>query len=496
MKLGQKNLLASPSHLAHNSAHGLAFHRGLGTPLYPTSSSPFTKYLSPEEIYNFALSAYSKSNMAVVANGASHSELSKWVREFFGDTYTEGKKLESPPSKYYGGEERIAHDGGNVMVLAFPGSSSFTSGSSYKPEIAVLAALLGGESSIKWNTGFSLLSKAASQYQHAHVSTQNFGYSDAGLLAVTLTGNASHIAKASQNVVETLKMIASGDVSSEYIKKATALAKFRALETGQDIDAGLEATGSGLISGGKAYQIDEIGQAIDKVGEDKVKAVSESRGVKPLFPRCIDSVRLRNLCSIRKPPSQQWVTYSRYPMRRTSVSRHDVEKVLVIEYVHTSFETELGQLLPSLPICAVGLITTIVVVLTLIHRAFASVFGASFLEVGHFLRAKVRARCSFRFGKRLPNAQRLLALIPVLQFGLSVRLFYFGERNDGEGTDVLIRLTRILSPFGHSLEKLSSVCQRWSSAEISSTKIDRFMLNISIAIFNILTGTGISLNID
>ncbi|ERF76621.1 hypothetical protein EPUS_04441 [Endocarpon pusillum Z07020] len=276
MKLGQKHLLANPSHMAINSAHGLAFHRGLGTPLYPTSSTTFSKYLDSEEIYNFALSAYSKSNIAVVANGTSQSELSKWVREFFEDAYTGGRKLESPPSKYYGGEERIAHDKGNVMVIAFPGSSSFTSGSSWKPEIGVLAALLGGQSSIKWTPGFSLLAKAASEHQHAHVSTQNHGYSDAGLLAVTVTGTASHVGKASHSVVEALKKIASGDVSGEDIKKATALAKFQALETGQDINAGLEATGSGLITGGKAYQIDEIGQAIDKVGEDKVKAAAKS----------------------------------------------------------------------------------------------------------------------------------------------------------------------------------------------------------------------------
>lgn len=294
MRLGQKSLLASPSHMAINSAHGLAFHRGLGTPLYPTSSTTFTKYLEPEEIYNFALSAYHKSNIAVVANGTSQSELSKWVREFFEDTYTGGKKLESPATKYYGGEERIAHDKGNVMILAFPGSSSFTSGASYKPELAVLAALLGGESSIKWTPGFSLLAKAAAQHQHAHVSTKNLGYSDAGLLAVTLSGNASHVAKASLSVVEALKSIASGNVSGEDIKKATALAKFQALETGQNIDAGLEATGSGLISGGKAYQIDEIGQAIEKVGEEKVKAVS--RFLELIIEPGANRFRLQNPC--------------------------------------------------------------------------------------------------------------------------------------------------------------------------------------------------------
>jgi ubiquinol-cytochrome c reductase core subunit 2 len=322
MRLAQKTLLASPPHLANNSAHSLAFHRGLGTPLYPTSSTTFSKYLEPEEIYKFGLAAYSKSNIAVVANGTSHAELSKWVGEFFEDAYPAGKKLDSPPSKYHGGEERIAHDKANVMVIGFPGSSSFSSGSSYKPEIAVLAALLGGESSIKWTPGFSLLAKAASQYQHAHVSTENFGYSDAGLLAVTLTGNASHIAKASQSVVDTLKKIASGNVSGEDIKKATALAKFRALESGQDINAGLEATGSGLITGGKPHQIDEIAQAIEKVGEDKVKSVCESL-LKTDFTQNTDFSRLRSHCSTPKRLYRQWAICMYCLTQKISASRYE-----------------------------------------------------------------------------------------------------------------------------------------------------------------------------
>jgi|SRR2546423_7911971 len=276
MKLAHKSLLANPLAVALDSAHGVAFHRGLGSPLYPTSSSPMTKYLDADGIASFSEAAYAKDNIAVVANGASHSEFSKWVGEFFAETSSGSPeiKLTSTPSKYYGGEERIAHDSGNVMVLAFPGSSSFTSGTSYKPEIAVLAALLGGESSIKWSPGFSLLSKAASEYPHAHVSTRNDAYSDAGLLHVTISGNPTHIAKASKNVVDTLKKIAAGEVGAEDIKKATALAKFRALESGQSTDAGLEATGSGLIGGGKPHQIDELGQSIEKVGQERVKAVS------------------------------------------------------------------------------------------------------------------------------------------------------------------------------------------------------------------------------
>lgn len=280
LKLEQKGLLASPLSLALNSVHSLAFHRGLGEPLHLTSSTPISKYLDARAIAEFGRAAYARSNISVVANGASHSELSKWVGEFFADTGNGSSvfKLSSPASQYYGGEERIAHNSGNVVVLGFPGSSSFTAGSSFKPEISVLAALLGGESAIKWSPGFSLLSHAAKDLPQADVSTQHAAYSDAGLLYVTISGEASQVAKASKNVVDALKKVAAGDVAEEDIKKAIASAKFKALEAGQQTDAGLEATGSGLLTQGKAFQIDEIGGAIDKVSGEKVKAVSCGSG--------------------------------------------------------------------------------------------------------------------------------------------------------------------------------------------------------------------------
>lgn len=274
MNLSHKKLLASPLAMALNSAHGLAFHRGLGAPLYPTSSTPFAKYLDSETIASFAELAYVKPNVAVVANGARHEDFGKWVGEFFKDTLTGSAKLESPATKYFGGEERIAHSASNAMVLAFPGSSAFSSGSAYKPEISVLAALLGGESSIKWSSGFSLFSKLASDLPHVNILTQQSSYSDAGLLHVTVSGPTQQVSEASRSIVETLKKLAAGELSSEDIKKATAVAKFRALEAGQQTDAGIEATGAGLISQGKAYQMDEIGRAIENVNEAQVKRVS------------------------------------------------------------------------------------------------------------------------------------------------------------------------------------------------------------------------------
>ena len=277
MMLARKKLLGSPSEFAINSVHAVAFHRGLGNPLHPSSSTPMTKYLNEGDLAAYSKAAYAKTNFAVVANGVDHEELSKWVGEFYMEldqTPSEDfPSLGAAPTKYYGGEERIAHDSGNTMIIAFPGSGSVT-GNSYKPEAQVLASLLGGQSSIKWTPGFSLLSRATEAYPQAHISTAHHTYSDAGLMTISISGDARQVREASQEVVKTLKSVASGNISKEDIRKAVATAKFKALESGQNVSAGIELTGAGLVSGGKAFQIDELGKSIDGVTEEQVKKVS------------------------------------------------------------------------------------------------------------------------------------------------------------------------------------------------------------------------------
>lgn len=270
-----QRFLASVTDMATNSAHSLAFHRGLGVPTASASQTPFTKYLDANAIEYFSKIAYAKPNFAVVANGADHGEFSKWVGEFFDDV--PARAIESSVSeeqtKYHGGEERIAHDGGNAMVVAFPGSSSFT-GKFYKPEIAVLGSLLGGQSAVKWSSGFTVLANAAAP--GAQVKTTSAIYSDAGLLYTTITGSAKGVAETAKAAVDAIKKIAAGEISSEQISKAKAAAKFKELEHGQDVRAGLELTGNGLVHNTKAYQIDEVAKAIDGVSEEAVKSVSTS----------------------------------------------------------------------------------------------------------------------------------------------------------------------------------------------------------------------------
>ncbi|BDD59167.1 ubiquinol-cytochrome c reductase core subunit 1 [Monascus purpureus] len=267
----QKSIAAHPEVLAVEAAHGVAFHRGLGENI---TEVPFEKYVNVEALAEFAKEAYSKPNVAVVSSGADSAELSKWVGEFFKELPS-GSTIQSEASKYYGGETRISSKTGNAVVVGFPGSSTFgTPG--YKPEVAVLASLLGGESTIKWTPGFSLLAKATEGFSGVHASTKNNAYSDAGLLTITVSGATSQIGEVSKSVVEAIKKVAAGEVPSEEVKKALALAKFRALESVENIETGLEATGSALLTGGKPYHVGEIAQAIDSVTAEKVQETAKS----------------------------------------------------------------------------------------------------------------------------------------------------------------------------------------------------------------------------
>ncbi|KXL51371.1 hypothetical protein M433DRAFT_157506 [Acidomyces richmondensis BFW] len=274
MQLDQKKYLSNSLEMAVNSAYGVAFHRGLGVPLKPASSMPIGKYVNAESLAEYAASAYAKPSFAIVGNGIEHGELSKWVNEFFSNAPPQPlHALKREQSKYFGGEERIAHATGNSLVLGFPGSSSPT-GPFYKPAVSVLAALLGGQSSIKWSPGFSLLSKATQEVPNMHIATRSGIYSDAGLLTIEMSGSANDIRLAASKVVDTLKSVAQ-NVDKEAFQKAKALAKFKELEYGQETAAALELTGAGLVQSGKAYQIDQNATAMDSVTEQQVKQIAK-----------------------------------------------------------------------------------------------------------------------------------------------------------------------------------------------------------------------------
>ncbi|KAI1201532.1 ubiquinol-cytochrome C reductase complex CORE protein 2 precursor [Nemania serpens] len=275
LHLKQAKLAGDVPALALDAAHAVAFHNGLGTSLYPLPSTPLKGYLDENTIADYAGAVYQKPNIALVADGATTASLQRWTEQFFKRTPSSTKSsvaLQSKASTYYGGEQRTSHTGGNALVLAFPGSSFGT----FKPEIAVLTTLLGGQPNVKWSHGFSLLAKAAAASPGVSASATNLTYSDAGLLAIQISGTAASVRKTAKEAVKALRSIAAGSTSKEDLTKAVAKAKFDALDASQSGVSTLVSAGSGIVQTGKPYQIAETVQSIGSVTADKLQTAAKA----------------------------------------------------------------------------------------------------------------------------------------------------------------------------------------------------------------------------
>lgn len=258
-----KKLSANPSRLALEHAFGAAFHKGLGAPLLAATN----KYVNPGSIEQYASQVYNKSNIALVASGAPHAQLSKWTTEFFGDLKT-GSKVSSSATKYFGGEARVSSAAGSSYIIAFPGTPSSPN---FKAEYKVLTHLLGGETAVKWNAGFSLLSRAVAEFPGVSAVAKQQHFTDAGLLYITVEGPDALLEKAGQAVVKAINDVTK--VSEEEVKKAIAQAKFDVLSEVEGRSIGLELVGQSLLQNGTAPQADTVVRAIEAVTADSVKKV-------------------------------------------------------------------------------------------------------------------------------------------------------------------------------------------------------------------------------
>ena len=271
LHLKQAKYSADSLAVALDAAHSVAFHTGLGEALYPSTTTPLGGYLSDAGVAKFASAAYARSNYALVADGATQVALNKWVDQFFKKTSAAPTgSINTAASKYFGGQHRVESSAGNAIVIAFP-----TAGLKAPDAAAeVLAALLGGESSIKWTPGFTLLSKATVGIHGAQAVARNLAYSDAGLLTIQVSGQtAGAVRAAAVAAIETLKSVASGSASKEDVAKAIAKAKYDALVAQEPSSAAITAAGSAVLHGLKTFQPAEAVKAYAGVSADSLKTV-------------------------------------------------------------------------------------------------------------------------------------------------------------------------------------------------------------------------------
>ncbi len=216
--------VASPSTLAFDVAHTLAFRRGLGNSLYASPTSP----VSIDQVKAYAKQAFAKDNISVLGTGISAGALEKAVGSAFGSSGAAGGGggLQTSGAQYFGGEQRVPLDVHSAagaqptMIIAYGAT-----GASHA-DLSVLSHLLGGTSSLKWAPGASPLSLAADKISGASAKAFVLPYSDAALFGVVVSAPTSENVKALATEVAGLVKALGSEAKDDALKRAVAKAKF------------------------------------------------------------------------------------------------------------------------------------------------------------------------------------------------------------------------------------------------------------------------------
>lgn len=214
---------ATPSVVALEAAHKLAFRSGLGNSLFADPLEP----VGLTDVHEFAASL-AKRQIGIVGTGLSQEELVATLKDVFTEELAgqEGSKASGSATQYFGGEVRIPIDLHNVadgakptLIIAFGSTKAAT------PEQLVLPYLLAPRPSVKWSLGAAPLA-----VDEAGTTVEAFtqSYSDAALLVVEIQAEGSkRLSSAGKQVVGALQAFKADE---ETLKRAVAQAKTAAAE--------------------------------------------------------------------------------------------------------------------------------------------------------------------------------------------------------------------------------------------------------------------------
>ncbi|KIJ18112.1 hypothetical protein PAXINDRAFT_9197 [Paxillus involutus ATCC 200175] len=213
----------TPSTVAIEAAHALAFRTGLGASLFAGPHSP----VSLDSVKSFAKEAFTSGNVAVVGTGIDSAGLAALVdKALAGASLPTNTPLSSSPSKYFGGSTRIdSHEGPETVFIGFGTTTP-------SPALSVLSAHIAPSQSLKYPTA----ARPSTTTTPVHLP-----YSDAVLTGVLVQGpDAKSVKEAAKAVVDKLKT----PLSAEELKIAVARAKFGAATTVEGREGLMDALGS------------------------------------------------------------------------------------------------------------------------------------------------------------------------------------------------------------------------------------------------------------
>ncbi|QRW26353.1 ubiquinol-cytochrome C reductase core subunit 2 [Rhizoctonia solani] len=249
--------LANPSAQALELAHTIAFRStGLGASLF--AQHPSKNDL--EALKEFAKSAFTKSNVAVIGTGIDSSKLSELVsKHLSGLPSFAGAGTKGSSSQYFGGETGLGRRVGTRCLSALV---LLLGHLNYRPSNPISTAL-----------------------------PRIYPILDAALFGVLVSGN--NVAADTKTAVAALKK----GLSKEEATKAVSKAKFKAASA-LEAREGLVAAVAPQVFGGSTSSLDSFHAALDKVSEASVsKTLSSLLGAKPTFVAIGDVMRFHMLMS-------------------------------------------------------------------------------------------------------------------------------------------------------------------------------------------------------
>jgi ubiquinol-cytochrome c reductase core subunit 2 len=198
-------------------AHSVAFRSGLGSSLFAPSHSNFTA----EDIKSYASSTFSKENIAILGTDIDQGLLTKLVEKSLGKSLSSAASTKSTPSSYFGGSTRVESAGPQTFFVGFGAAGASASSA----ELAILAAHLSPQPSVKWSQGISPLATAIPF--GASVTPVYLPYSDATLFGLLIQAETTELVKEAGKAVATA-LKAAGTLKGDDLKKAITKAKFTA----------------------------------------------------------------------------------------------------------------------------------------------------------------------------------------------------------------------------------------------------------------------------
>ncbi|KAG8909021.1 ubiquinol-cytochrome c reductase core subunit 1 [Tulasnella sp. 403] len=266
----------NPATLAVELAHSVAFRNGLGSSVF----APSSHHLTVNDVKEYASKVFSSGNIAVIGTGVDEALLKKLVDEHLAEAAS-GAAPTSTPTKYFGGETRVApspdsHSHGPQTVFIGYGSSSAS------PELAILSAYLDPTTSIKWAQSVSPIASALAP--GATAQAVYLPYSDAALAGVVIQSHSGEALKtAASAVAKAIKDVKSGSLTGDAFNGAVAKAKFRAAAALEQKEAQVHALGSKLLGADQA-SLASLSSALEKVDAASfAKATSTITSSKPTF---------------------------------------------------------------------------------------------------------------------------------------------------------------------------------------------------------------------